>query len=91
MLAACKVAGTMQTSNTARRDGSAINARILTHNITDLDAVAVQSQDHECRKHCIASSWRAGSWSSHTKRTPNTRYGGAYEVTSAPIADLIGT
>ena len=55
MLAACKVAGTMQTSNTARRDGSAINARILTHNITDLDAVAVQSHKHERENRRIAS------------------------------------
>ena len=86
MLAACKVAGTMQTSNTARRDGSATKPRTMTHNITNPDAVVVQSHQHERVTRCIASPWRAGSRTSHTKRTPHTRYGGADVVTSAPIA-----
>jgi hypothetical protein len=75
----------------ARRDGSATKPRILTHNITDLDAVAVQSHKHERENRRIASPWRTGSRTSHTKRTPITRYGGADVVTSAPIAELIGT
>ena len=75
----------------ARRDGSATKPRILTHNITDLDAVAVQSHKHERENRRIASPWRTGSRTSHTKRTPITRYGGADVVTSAPNRHLIGT
>ena len=63
----------------------------MTHNLTDPDAVAVQSQHHERVNRCIALPWWTGSRTSGTKRTPHTRYGGADAVTSAPIADLIGT
>ena len=81
----------MQTSNTARRDGSATNARAMTDKVTDPDAEAVQSQHHERVNRCTASPWRTRLSLKATKRTPHTRYGGADVVTSALIADLTGT